>query len=311
MENLPFDNWKSRCSSLGNIMTNLPDFSIKDRARLEALNSRFNDVSAKALTDKMLEERWTLIEKSKLKDELPTGAKSFLDTVYNEFIYNRYQIIETDAMKKGTYEEDDALHLVSEYDRSFYVKNKETLSKDFIVGTPDNVQGKIRDTKCSFDFFSFHKIKNICANYKWQIKAYCWLWNFKEGEVIYCLVNTSAELINKLKYNLFYKLGAPSENDDDLFAYNKYLEGCKQIELAHIFDIKKFTNNLNGEFFDFDNVDWSYDIPIALRVKKFPVSLEDGDIEHIIRRVQMARTYLNTKYLEEQEIIKNWENGKI
>ena len=63
-----------------------------------------------------------------------------------------------------------------------------------------------------------------------------------------------------------------------------------------IFDVPKFIEE-NPEY-TFVNVDLDFTIPLHLRVKLFPVDLEEKDIENIKSRVLLAREYLVEKEIK-------------
>src|SRR5690606_1708726 len=86
---LLFEDWECRSSQLGNIMTNLESITEKHIEKLKELQDRKNDKSAKPLTANMEAELKELIAKRDKPDELPTGAKTWLDAEFRRVFWGR------------------------------------------------------------------------------------------------------------------------------------------------------------------------------------------------------------------------------
>jgi len=307
MEESIFKDWKERCSSLGHLMTNLQtkedkqklkdDIKILENERDLGINVNGNKVK---WTDNKIESLNKLKEKLNADDELSSGIKTHLDDVFRAVYWNRSRMLSNKYLEKGNIMEEDALQLVSDVDNEFYIKNKDLLQNDYIIGTPDNKQDIIRDTKCNWDMTTFDKAE-LTSLYEWQIKAYAWLDDKTEGELCYTLVNCTYNQLDKAKRDLYYQLGCPDDDDE------KYLEGLKQIERNMIFDVAAFKRDY--PYYTFEN-DGDFSIPPPFRVKKFQVTLTDEDIENMKRRVLLARKYLIAKEQEAKQILKQW-NDKI
>lgn len=311
-ENLIFENWKARCSSLGKLMTNLPSAEQEEKIATEikeltnerdyGVNKNGNKVKWTENKDNRLAE---LIEKQNKEDELPTGAITYLEEVFRDVFWKRKRFLNNKYLEKGTINEDDALGLASLRDNFFYRKNDEHLSNDFIQGTPDNLQIKTKDTKTNWDLESFEKAEDTTL-YSWQLKGYMWLvhsYDFPEletkteSELLYCLVNAPLHLVQSERKSLWYKLGMPDEEDEE------WLEAARQLERNMIFDKQAFRNEYPN--YDFENFN-DFSIPPHLRIKSFEETLVEQDIKDMTRRVTMARQWLVNK---EIETIKKLKNG--
>lgn len=317
-----FKNWKCRASSLGNIMTNLPSKDEKDKIKKEikALeNERDFGINANGNKVKWTENKAIkladLIAKRDTKDQLPTGAKSYLDNEFRAVFWGRRRFLDNKYLQKGTISESDGLALISELDGTFYSKNEEHLENEWIQGTPDNRQGKIRDIKCSWDLESFEK-SELSTIYKWQIKGYMWMDKKTKGELDYCLVNNPKYQIIKEKERVLYAMGYGGQAEDVDETNPRYLEAIQQVEKNMIFNLQEFRDVKeldvsSGEYipvnknYDLDITDWDFDIPTKLRVKRFDVELFPEDIAHIKRRVELSREYLINKEKEVFNIINN------
>ena len=114
------------------------------------------------------------------------------------------------------------------------------------------------------------------------------------GELCYCLVNSPPHRIESERKSLWYSMGMPEEHED------RWIEAASQLERNHIFDIAKFKED--APLFDLVNTFWR-DIPKHMRVKKFEVTLEEEDIEHMKRRSKMAKKWLLEREQQEIELI--------
>jgi hypothetical protein len=305
MESL-FENWKPRASQIGYLMTNLPEKFTEENKKelnllLEIKQTGINPDTGRA--NKWSDTLQSKLEKlKKLKkgvDELPTGAVTKLEEIFNHIFWLRKKLLNNKYLEKGIMVEEDALQLLSEVDGVIYWKNDIFLETEYSQGTPDNMFNRIRDTKSNYEFDTFQKAE-LNSLYSWQIKDYTLMAIElghkieRTGELCYCLVNSPWHRIEAERKSLFYSMGMPEEHEE------RWIKAASQLERNHIFDIHKFKE-------DYPNVDlintfWR-DIPKHMRVKKFEVTLEDEDIKHIKRRSKMAKEWLLQREQKEIELI--------
>ncbi|QQU04202.1 hypothetical protein [Myroides odoratus] len=318
-ENLIFTNWKERCSSLGKLLTNLPEplreATEEDSVRIQTLldikrtgkNPETNRPNKWDDTkEKELEQLQNIVKRIEPKDKLPTGAITHLEEVFRHLFWKRRRFLENKYLSKGTICEEDALDLKSQRDEFFYRKNDEHLSNDFIQGTPDNLQKKTKDTKTNWDLESFDNAE-LKTLYEWQLKGYMWIVHSydlpeletkTESELVYCLVNAPLHLIEDEKRRMWFQMGQPDDTDEE-FRYK-----VAQLERNMIFDVSKFKKEYPG--YDFYNPIQDFSIPPHMRLKSFNVTLTEEDIKHMTRRVTMAREWLVNK---ERETLKQIADG--
>lgn len=303
--NLIFTNYKFRCSQLGNIMTCLPkEITQEQLDRIKELEKeRDEGINVNGNTVKWTQTK--IDELAKLKkiegneDELPEGAKTFLDSLFRSVFWGRRRILANKFLSKGLFCEDDAIGLLSKIDNEFYTKNKTKYQNEFIEGEPDMV-APLYDTKANWDLETYENAELISL-YDWQIKGYSFMLKVSGGTLAYTLVNSPLHEIINERNRMLYAVGNPdSENEE-------WKEICKQIERNHIFDVQAFQKAY--PFYQFENVDEQgqiidFSIPAELRVKKFAVTLTDDDIYHIKRRVLMCREYLVNKEIEVRDRLK-------
>ena len=297
-----FKNFKPRASQIGHLMTNLPEkFTEQDQEKLDILlevkltGKNPSTGRVNKWDDDKQKEVDKLTKKKKGIDELPSGAITKLEEIFNYIFWCRRKLIFNKYVEKGNINEEDSLDLYSQVDGVSYWKNDEFFDNGYVCGTPDNVtEDFIRDIKSNYEFDTFQKAE-ITSLYSWQIKSYLWLTNKTKGELCYALVNSPAHRIEAERKSLWFSMGMPDETED------RWIEAASQLERNHIFDIAKFKEDFPG--FDLVSPIWQYDIPKHMRVKRFEVILEDSDIEHLKRRSVMAKNWLLDREKQELKLI--------
>ena len=159
------NKFKIRCSAIGKIMTNA-------RSKTETLSKT---------------------------------TKTYLEEWSKEQIYNRKKEVFSKYIDKGNAVEVDSLNFIAkELDISNLVKNEESFSNGFLTGTPDAIvddalQHYIIDVKNSWDCFSFPLYFNSVPNkdYYWQAQGYMALTDIDRYKLIYTLMDTPEELIQR------------------------------------------------------------------------------------------------------------------
>lgn len=256
-----FQDYRFRPSEVGRLMTGL-NKGLTEK-QIELFTELHDKMKSGKITDKQIVTYGQLLEKKNQKPQLSVGAKSFIEEKHKEVLFGKSKDITNKYLSKGIEVEEFSITLYSEVTKKLYLKNKETFKNDFLIGTPDNVQGKIRDIKSSWDFTTFpiHETEIPNQLYYWQLQAYMDLTNLNESELIYCLVDTPLQIIEDEKRRVSWKLGY-IDLPDDL---------SEEIE-----------NNLTYS-----------KIPKELRVKIFKVEKSESDIQLMHDVIKMARTYMD------------------
>lgn len=216
-----------------------------------------------------------IMTESRTKEPLGETCKDHLMECYVREVYGREKDITNKYIEKGLLAEEDSITLYSTVTKTFYLKNKEQISNDYFIGTPDLYKGEsilnateVIDIKTSWDIFTFHQVlsKPIKKNYYWQLQAYMDLTGATVAKLVYCLVNTPFHLIEDEKKKALWKMGVIDPETDE-----KYLKVCEMIEKNSIFD----------------------DIPEQKRYIEFEIARNDEDIEKAQDRVELCREFLN------------------
>jgi hypothetical protein len=202
-------------------------------------------------------------------------TKTYLIEVYINVMYGRKKEIISKAMQKGLMQEEDSLTLLSRVEKTLFLKNEENLKNDWLTGTPDIIVRDekslpilIRDTKTSWDIFTFFKSKTngIDKGYYWQLQSYMDLAGAENASLDYCLVNTPPALIESEKRKFMWNQGIINP-DDEISA-----EAFATIEKNCLFD----------------------DIPLSERVHSIPIERNQEDINRLHARVEQCREWMQT-----------------
>jgi hypothetical protein len=234
-------------------------------------------------------------------------TKTHLVDVFVSNKYNRFTDITAKQLTKGNDVEEDSITVVSRITGKIFNKNEEHIHNEFIKGTPDLFDGPsilnadiVRDTKSSWDAYSFFRAKNkgISTMNFWQITGYMALTGAKKGYIDYCLNNTPYHLvqaeIRKESYN---------HEDNNTPAWIDL-----QIIANHVYDLKTFHEYMAryGVMADDENanaiVNGFTEIPLKERHFCFEVERNEEDIKRLYQRVKDCRAYMN-KYLFETDLV--------
>lgn len=234
------------------------------------------------LTTKMEQERLSLIAKRDFPEEpdLSLTCKTELIDTYLQAVMGRRSVNKDMMIKfteKGKMVEQDAIDMLSLIDGKPYTKNGERISNDYISGEVDIFEGpvireanKVIDIKSSWDAESFmmNMLSPLNTAYVSQMKGYLALTGAKEGEVVYCLVNTPESLINDEKRRLFYRMNVATEENIE------YKMQADLLEYNMTFD----------------------DIDPNMRVMRFKVQADPAYMQKVYIRVEKCRKWLQEAF---------------
>lgn len=210
---------------------------------------------------------------AKEKGELSESAKTHLVDIFVSAKYGRQSDIANRYIEKGLEVEDDSITLYSRVSKTFYKKNEDRLTNDFITGLPDLYEGDsiekanlVIDIKSSWDIFTFFRTqaKGINEMYYWQLQAYMGLTGAKKAKLAYCLIDTPHQLLMDEKRKLVWKMGVL--DTDPL-----YLEACEKLDLLHTYG----------------------DIPLSERLYEIEIERDDDAIMQMYANVMKARDWMN------------------
>lgn len=197
------------------------------------------------------------------KDRLVSaGAETYCKKWYTEQIYGRKEEVSSKYMFKGNSVEDESIEFIGkQLQYKKLRKNYKSFENDFMTGTPDVItKDEILEVKNSWNCFTFPLLETEIPNkgYFYQAQGYMHLSGLKKAKLIYTLMDTPEDLIEKE----FYK--SPSYRNDIII----YEEFKKDFIYNHLED--------------------------KYRIKIFEISYDKEVIENIIDRVKACRKYIET-----------------
>lgn len=215
----------------------------------------------------------------------PPLSKTTISALIRQYgwkVYNKKVAQKGDALsflKKGTDMEGEAVELLSKIDRQSYQLITETTENDYLVGRCDIFcpeKDKVIDTKISWNVNAFLKARTtpISSKYWHQMQGYLELYNVNEAEVVFLLLNTPPELIEREKVKLLNRFMI-GEIDRE-----KYELDMENIESA----------------FTYSN------LPMKRRYFRFKIKREPQIFEKVYKKVQKARLWLQEF---EQDMVTN------
>lgn len=255
----------SKCAPLFN--SGSPGLTALQQATLDGLLSKIQ------LTDAQAKKRDELVAKRDSKPELSQGAKTLIEEIIDEQVYEYKDQFWSKETDKGINVEDEAIEL---YNRVFFTSynklsdNNEYayLNTPMLHGHPDIVDAerlKVIDIKSSYTKKTFPKTEEKAAKkvkdsgYDWQVKAYLWMLrqmtglDWRDGEVAYMLCNTPEELLSEwdepslhyvdhLDDNMRATIVRVTLTNDDIATIEKWLKAAD--EYADIYAKTLKTKNL-------------------------------------------------------------------
>jgi hypothetical protein len=298
-----------RCSGLSKLMTQPQTKSPQDKyyeakAALAETYVKYDaTVNKGAATAAKLLEKASKLEQTIAELEGRLGevhisatAKTYINQVVREKQWNRRENISNKYTQKGNEAEGDSTTLFTlQKGLGMIYKNQQRLSNAFITGEPDLClkSGDILpyDIKSSWDWSTFpYKGMELDSAYYWQNMGYMALTNAETWTTAYCLVNTPAQLIERERNSLWYRLGCPDKASDE------WKEQAAIHELNSIYDMEAFQRRLAVTGYPYEFVtrpeDWSHDIPASERILEFVTNRSEEDIFAIYEQVAKARTYI-------------------
>ena len=290
LKEVDWDNFVFRCHYLGELMTptrgksNLEKYQdaviAHDKLAEKLMGSSRPPTTAQLL--KLNELDLKMKELSLMKDipVLSDTCKRRLAQIYTEETTGRVKDIESVYLEKGLATEEKSITLYSLRTGTMYRKNKERVSNGFLIGEidfDDEEKDMVIDAKSSFDIFSFDATiaKAMGNNYWWQLQAYMWLKNRRNGRLAYCLNNTPKDILDKLEKRMRYNFVGTEE---------EWQEAVEMLKFKHTYD----------------------DLPLERRIRIYDIERDDEKIELVKAYIPHFREYLknitNSKLEEDEQI---------
>ncbi len=194
---------------------------------------------------------------------LSETAKSYCKDWLKQQLYSRRKSFTSKYTDKGNFVENQAIEYLEEaLGWDFAVKNEKREYTELIEGECDVIlSDTIVDLKCSYDCFTFPLFNTVIPekDYEYQIQGYMFLYGKPKGEVIFCLMDTPEEVIQKEvrwklgeeytreQYEAFYATYIYSGLPDDLrikrFQFEYNLDMIRAIE-SRVLECREYIASL-------------------------------------------------------------------
>lgn len=228
-------------------------------------------------------------EKRFLNPELSQAAKKFLISRYGWHKYNKRVVPHgksASPQAKGNELESDAIKILSQLDKTEYIKPDCLISNDYMYGRCDIYSDKkIIDIKTSWNINTFLETTEVKlpSKYFYQMQGYMELYNIDVSEVCFVLLNTPIHLIDReiAKQTEKYVFGEITRE--------KYEEEMQKCDM--LFNYEK--------------------IPLKRRVIRFEVQRDKQVVEKVFQRVERCRVWLGEyerKHLSNKKIITSYKD---
>lgn len=233
----------------------------------------------KALPKSYIKKLLTLQRKhrpSKIEDKLSTGAKTLLNTWFQDFIYQRRNFFTSSTTSKGTRKEDDGIDLTRDYlqDPFFPKKNVWRVVGEYSEGELDVRYGRTWDIKVAYthqqmDLF----IQEAIRLYFEQVSEYNYLFRTNGGAISRVLSNMPEDMISSKAYSLVKSKFGPDFTEEEL---DKAIDSVTR---NHTYD----------------------DVPLNLRVHTKIFDCNPNAKEETKQLVLMCREYLDKRFSQLSE----------
>jgi hypothetical protein len=199
---MKYSRYKVNCSEVVDLMSREQGVSQpSDNELIDFL--KILDKKEVDITDKQIDTLQKFVLRTTTYDNYSLSA-SARKAIYKHYSYSEYGLSKvsnggTNAiqLEKGSMGEPSAIELLNKLDNANYTKNEKTFSNRYFKGKPDILimEGEkvvgIKEVKIPIDLPSFLEVFDTDAyrDDRWQVLAYLDIFDLKEAELCYCLVN--------------------------------------------------------------------------------------------------------------------------
>ena len=186
-------------------------------------------------------------------DVLSQTAKSYINQIAKQDFYGYESPIINRYLDKGTNQELESIQLLNAVRFEDFHKNSVRKTNDFMTGECDIVTvSSIIDIKTSWSLDTFPELpEDIDSNqYEWQGRAYMYLYDKPEFELVYCMVSTWDEFLTQYDDKTLHKVDHidPAKRitsmlfERDMELEQQMIERCQVATEYYIERISKLNN---------------------------------------------------------------------
>lgn len=185
---------------------------------------------------------------------LSETAKSEIRRIAKEDFFGYSSEIKTKPMIKGTDWEQDGIDLLNNVRFTKYTKNKLRVENEYMSGCCDILlDDLIIDIKSSWSLETFPATpsEGESSDYEWQGRAYMWLYDRPEFELIYTMYDTHDDLLTDWDNRSIHKVNhIPSHHRITVITYQRdeQYEDLIRERLIHCNEYySQYVNELNNK----------------------------------------------------------------
>jgi hypothetical protein len=186
-------------------------------------------------------------------DVLSQTAKSYINQIAKQDFYGYESPIINRYLDKGTNQELESIQLLNAVRFEDFHKNSVRKTNDFMTGECDIVTvSSIIDIKTSWSLDTFPELPEDIDSkeYEWQGRAYMYLYDKPEFELVYCMVSTWDEFLTQYDDKALHKVDHidPAKRitsmlfERDLELEQQMIERCQLATEYYLERISKLNN---------------------------------------------------------------------
>ena len=186
-------------------------------------------------------------------DLLSQTAKSYINQIAKQDFYGYESPIINRYLDKGTNQELESIQLLNSVRFEDFQKNSVRKTNDFMTGECDIVTvSSIIDIKTSWSLDTFPELPEEIdsKDYEWQGRAYMYLYDKPEFELVYCMVSTWDEFLTQYDDKALHKVDHidPAKRitsmlfERDLELEQQMIERCQLATEYYLERISKLNN---------------------------------------------------------------------
>jgi hypothetical protein len=186
-------------------------------------------------------------------DILSQTAKSYINQIAKQDFYGYESPIINRYLDKGTNQELESIQLLNAVRFEDFQKNAVRKTNDFMTGECDIVTvSSIIDIKTSWSLDTFPELPEDIDSkeYEWQGRAYMYLYDKPEFELVYCMVSTWDEFLTQYDDKTLHKVDHidPAKRitsmlfERDLELEQQMIERCQLATEYYLERISKLNN---------------------------------------------------------------------
>ena len=186
-------------------------------------------------------------------DVLSQTAKSYINQIAKQDFYGYESPIINRYLDKGTNQELESIQLLNAVRFEDFQKNLVRKTNDFMTGECDIVTvSSIIDIKTSWSLDTFPELPEEIdsKDYEWQGRAYMYLYDKPEFELVYCMVSTWDEFLTQYDDKALHKVDHidPAKRitsmlfERDLELEQQMIERCQLATEYYLERISKLNN---------------------------------------------------------------------